>query len=169
MKTHDFTKILRSHIPIQLSICIPAFSGSRQIVVIWYIAPVKGHHEANTKCNAAELILLLEHLRLPFGGFDYVDFEYIHAGCFIIIINMILILLAGNKQLNLRGSARRRQPGRDNMSLCCYHLYYWLMSKKLQMRKLQVCNLETSFAELWVSPGANTELPFLSMCKCLLI
>lgn len=30
MKTHAFTKVHRCHIPIQLSICIPAFSGWRQ-------------------------------------------------------------------------------------------------------------------------------------------
>lgn len=47
----------------------------------------------------------------------------------IIITNMILISLEDYKQLNLRGSARQRQEGRDNISVYYYHLYYWLMSK----------------------------------------
>lgn len=58
-----------------------------------------------------------------FGGFDYMDFEYSHVR-FTIIIIIILIPLEGYKQLNLRSSAKQRQPGRENISLYYYYLHY---------------------------------------------
>lgn len=124
------------------------FLAKHKIVVIWYIAPLKGHHEAYIKCKAAELILLLEHLHL-FLWWTWLCRLWICSCELFFITNMILIPPEGYKQLNLGGSARQRQPGRENTSLYYYRLYYWLMSKMLQIRKMQVCNLETWLTELF--------------------
>lgn len=92
MKAQAFTKILGLTLPIQLSICIPAFPGSRQNChyLVYY-----SHRRASWSIHmvqGSQVKIAVGTFTFSFGGFDYVDFECIYASCLLLLL-MILIPL----------------------------------------------------------------------------
>lgn len=92
MKAQGFTKTLGLTFPMQLSICIPAFPGSRQNChyLVYY-----SHRRASWSIHmvqGSQVKIAVGTFTFSFGGFDYVDFECIYVSCLLLLL-MILIPL----------------------------------------------------------------------------
>lgn len=84
--------------------------------------------------------------------------------CSVIIITDIILI-----QLEATEFESHAEVGRERQYLYVLLPLVLVINKWKQMRRLQVCNLETLLTELWAFPGGNSELPFPSTCKCLFI